>query len=157
MREEILTLGEDVLEQKLEELGSMSVENENYRKTESTVYNLFDKLNDAEKLEIERSDRDAQRENDAERNTIEEADKAERRRIEEERNEMQASIEMEKQKISWKRVLFEMSKVIAPVLISGAIFAKVHEENMEFEQTGSFHSSTGRGLNGSLLNRFLKF
>lgn len=91
----------------------------------------------------------------ADKNDNEALDKEERRRIEEERNLMQNEIEAEKVRISWKKVAFEMAKILSPVLLSGIIFSRVHEECMEFEETGRVTSTSGRGLM-NLANRFLK-
>ncbi len=156
MKKETIELSEEVLTEKLMDLKTMDPSDKGYQNTKDTAMELYDKVVAAEKMLIDESDKNAQRENDAERNRIEEADKAERREIERERNETQAEIEREKQKISWPKVILEMAKVTVPVVISGAIFKAVHEENMEFEETGAFHSSTGRGLT-NVLNRFLKF
>lgn len=157
MKKETLELGEEVLAKRLKELQKLDVSKDEYRWTEESACNLFDKLTAAEKMLIEEENKKAERENEADRNAIEEADKAERRRIEEERNLVQADIEKSKQKVSIPKAIFEMMKIMGPVIASGIIFTRTHRENMEFEKTGNFCSSGGRSLNGNVLNRFLKF
>lgn len=157
MKEETLQLAEEVLELRLQQMKDIEVTKDEYKWAEQSAFNLMSQLKEMEKLSIDEADKLAQRECDRDRNAIEEADKMERREIERERNEMQAEIEAQKQRVSLPKVLFEMAKVTVPVLISGAIFAVVHRENMEFEETGTFHSSTGKSINNGVLNRFLKF
>lgn len=126
--------------------------------------NRIDETDKKERREIEKTrnesekqDREAQRSIDRTHEQNDCHDKSERRTIERERNQMQERIEENKQKFSLPKAVLEMLKVMTPVMISGAFFAAVHRENMEFEETGSFHSSTGRSINNGVLNRFLKF
>lgn len=64
--------------------------------------------------------------------------------IEMERAQTQLQVEKEKQKLSWKKVVFEMSKVVVPAAISAVVFFKGQERMIKFEETGRFTSSVSR-------------
>lgn len=130
-------LYEKRLTELLEDLETMNPCHQDYQATVDAINILSDKLAAFEK------------------NAMDREDKSERRRIEEDRNKAQERIETEKQHLGWKRVTFEMSKILAPVLTGGVIFGLIHERNMELEEEGRISTTTGRCL-ANLASRFFK-
>lgn len=74
-------------------------------------------------------------------------DKQERRRIDEEKNKMQAENEVAKMELTWKKMLFEMAKVLLPTGLSVVAYHVFQKRLLEFEETGRLTSSASRGLN----------
>lgn len=101
----------------------------------SDACRLLDKLSEDEKLRLE---------------TL---DKEERRNLEAMKNETLSEIEKEKAKISWKKVLFEMSKLLGPVIITMLGYDIFQRRILRFEETGRIASTAGRELH---LPRFMK-
>lgn len=85
--------------------------------------------------------------NDSERVSIDSEDKAERRRLEEKKEEDAKALEEEKMDVPKKRLWLEIGKIAAPVLTavgSWILYDKAQKRALQFEESGSFTSSTGR-------------
>lgn len=91
----------------------------------------------------------------AEKNAMDLEDKTEKRRIEEDRNEAQTEVEKEKQRIGWKKVTFEMMKIVTPIVTGGIIFDRIHNKVMKYEEEGRITSTSGRNII-NLASRFFK-
>lgn len=88
-----------------------------------------------------------------ERAAMEYYDKEERRRIEEDKNRTNAELESKKSELTWKRVLFELTKVLLPTGLSIAAYEVFQKRLLKFEETGRLTSNASKGLN---LPRFWK-
>ena len=64
--------------------------------------------------------------------------------IERSRRNAELALEQEKQEITWKRVGFEMSKIVIPLAITAIIRKKERGEMFDFETHGRITSSVGR-------------
>lgn len=82
-----------------------------------------------------------------ERTASEIYDKEERRRIDEERNKATAKTEAEKIQLTWKKVLFELAKVVIPTGLSIGAYHVFQKRLLQFEETGRLTSSASKGLN----------
>lgn len=66
--------------------------------------------------------------------------------IEESRNEAGIRLEQEKQKITWKRVAFELGKLVIPLGISIVHYNMAQKKVFDFEEHGRITSTAGREL-----------
>lgn len=85
--------------------------------------------------------------NDVKRTSIDAEDKTERRKLEERKEEDAKALEEAKMDVPKKRLWLEIGKIAAPVLTavgSWILYDKAQKRALQFEETGSFTSSTGR-------------
>lgn len=80
-------------------------------------------------------------------------DKEDRRKIEREKIEANQKIEEMKQVITWKRVVFELSKALLPVVATMIGYDRFQKRLMKYEENGRIASTAGRELH---LPKFLK-
>ena len=128
MQQETYDLLERVVTNHLEELDSMSLEDENREEYYKETAGLVERLITADK------------------DSNEAWDKQERRRIEEKRNNEANVLEQDKQKLGWKKIGFEMAKVVVPVVISMVGYDVFQKRVMKYEETGRISSTAGREL-----------
>ena len=128
MREETYNLLETAVANHLTNLESMDEGDENRDQYYKETVGLAEKLIAA--------DKDA---NEA-------WDKQERRELERKRNDDANEIERDKQELGWKRIGFEMAKVVVPVVISMIGYNAFQKRVMKYEETGRISSTAGREL-----------
>ena len=128
MQQETYDLLERVVKNHLEELDSMNLEDENREEYYKETAGLVERLITADK------------------DSNEAWDKQERRRIEEKRNNEANALEQDKQKLGWKKIGFEMAKVVVPVVISMVGYDIFQKRVMKYEETGRISSTAGREL-----------
>lgn len=73
-------------------------------------------------------------------------DKQERREIDREKNQALAELENKKSELGWKRVTFELAKVVIPSLISIGAYDLFQKRVLKFEETGRLVSTASREL-----------
>lgn len=116
---------------------------------------ILGKMNDLNKTESDyyskQEDRNAQKEHneavlqmEERKLEMEEKKLEQHERIEQSRRDAEISLEQEKQKISWKRVGFEMSKVLVPLAITIIARKAERKEMFDFETHGRITSTVGR-------------
>ncbi len=91
--------------------------------------------------------------NEEDKKDYEKFDKQERRRIEEERNQEMAKIEMAKQDLTWKKVIMEVAKTFGPSVLTMIGYNLFQKRILKFEETGRLTSTASRELH---LPNFLK-
>lgn len=75
--------------------------------------------------------------------------KDEDRKIKKEYNDDMAELEdqrIQQQKLTWKRVAFEIGKVVVPIIGSAVVYFKAQRNILKFEETGRITSTAGREL-----------
>lgn len=127
MQQETYELMEGAL---VDRLRDMDLERDDDKKSKKfdEAMKLIDKMNETDKVSFEFSD------------------KEERRRIEEKRNDQAAETEAEKARLSWKKVAFEMAKVMLPSIGGWIAYDKFQTRVMKFEETGRVCSTAGREM-----------
>lgn len=127
MQQETYELMEGAL---VDRLRDMDLERDDDKKSKKfdEAMKLIDKMNETDKVSFEFSD------------------KEERRRIEEKRNDQAAETEAEKARLSWKKVAFEMAKVMLPAIGGWIAYDKFQTRVMKFEETGRVCSTAGREM-----------
>ena len=81
-------------------------------------------------------------------------DKEGRRKLDDKKNQALYELELKKSELSWKRVTFEMAKIIVPTIISIGAYDYFQKRVLEFEENGRINSTAGRELH---LPKFLKW
>ena len=128
MQKETYQLLETAVVNHLNTLEGMDVKDEGREQYYKETVGLADKL-----IAVDKDD-------------IEAWDKQERREIEKKRNDDANEIEKEKQKLGWKRIGFEMAKVVVPIVVSMIGYNTFQKRVMKYEETGRISSTAGREL-----------
>ena len=131
----------------------VELQEENYELLKGQIYENLTQIN---KLEVGSDTRKSlinetailiDKYNDMSRTSIDAEDKAERRKLEEKKEEDAKALEEVKMDVPKKRLWLEIGKIAAPVLTavgSWILYDKAQKRALQFEETGSFTSSTGR-------------
>lgn len=109
---------------------------------------ILEKMSAFNKVEteycIKQEDRNLEREHNQKMLEMEEKKLDQHWEIECSRREAEMALEQEKQKISWKRIGFEMAKIIVPLGLTILVRGKEREEIFDFEEHGRITSTVGR-------------
>lgn len=80
------------------------------------------------------------------KNELDALNEAERREIEKLKNEKLYELEKQKASLGWQRVVFEMSKIAVPLIVSGLLYEHFQNKVLDFEENGRVTSTAGREL-----------
>ena len=80
-------------------------------------------------------------------------DKQERREMDREKNQAMNELESKKSDLGWKRITFELAKVVIPALISIGAYDVFQKRVLKFEETGRLVTTASRELH---LPKFLR-
>lgn len=109
---------------------------------------ILEKMNAFNKVEteyfIKAEDRRVEEERNRKMLELEERKLAQHLEIERSRREGEIALEKEKQKLNWKRVSFEMAKILVPLGVTILVRRKEREEIFDFETHGRITSTVGR-------------
>jgi hypothetical protein len=133
-----------------EAINQMETGSDEWKQVYGRKLDVLEKMQEYNKVDAEYYDKMENRRITEEHNSkmveIEIEKMREHKEIERERNAATIQAEEEKQKLSWKRVIFEMAKLVVPVGISSAIYLHAQNKVFDFEEHGRITSTAGREL-----------
>lgn len=136
-------------------IDSEEVNSDKWKAAYAKKLDILEKINNLYKVESEywskSDDRELQKEHnekmlemEEKKLELEEKKLKQHEDIEQSRRNAELALEQEKQKITWKRVGFEMGKIVIPLAITAVIRRKERGEMFDFETHGRITSTVGR-------------